>query len=478
MGKYEPCAWLYTQEIETLKIHDKQNNLQEFEESVEKIKIEVEILNLEMLFIEIKRYVECKMHESNSDSVMVIYEKIIEIAEIIISELEVDNQRCSYSHYVSEICEIVVLVSLYLDKIEQAYNYIEHSKTHSFENLFGNIKINKSPLSISKVQKLLNEKETIIEYFLTKKKILIWLITKNNIPEVFSVEISKDRLKTLIKNFRESIIKLHKINNKEVDHYSTNLYNFLVTPVVDRIKTDNLIIIPDGILHYLPFQALQNKDGKYLIDKYQIRYLPSASIMNDQISKNHEKMYSLLAFGDPNNDLPYSEKEVNNIGRLYPNSKILIGSEATKENFKELAGDYDILHLSCHSEVNPECQLFSSLLLAPRNSLDGKLFVYDIIKMDLNAYLVVLSGCETALGNLRSGDELASLSGAFIYAGVPSIISSLWRVEDESTAYLMEQFYRNLRKYDEAESLRRAQLKTKDKYEDIRSWAPFVLIGK
>ena len=97
--------------------------------------------------------------------------------------------------------------------------------------------------------------------------------------------------------------------------------------------------------------------------------------------------------------------------------------------------------------------------------------------MDLNAYLVVLSACQTGLGHLTNGDELVGLSRAFIYAGTPSIISSLWMVEDESTAFLMKQLYKNLKRYDKAKSLRKAQLETKKKFKNLRSWASFVLIG-
>jgi len=97
--------------------------------------------------------------------------------------------------------------------------------------------------------------------------------------------------------------------------------------------------------------------------------------------------------------------------------------------------------------------------------------------MDLNASLVILSACETGLGHLTNGDEMVGLSRAFIYAGTPSVISSLWMVEDESTSFLMERFYTHLQKKNKAKSLRMAQLETKEKYEHPLYWAPFVLVG-
>ena len=165
------------------------------------------------------------------------------------------------------------------------------------------------------------------------------------------------------------------------------------------------------------------------------------------------------------------------IAGQYKKKTILIGEEATEDEFRRLAPKYDILHLACHGELNSAYPLFSGLLLAPGDKQDGELDVHEIFTMDLNAYLVVLSSCETGLGHLTNGDELAGLSRAFIYAGTPSILSSLWKVEDESTAYLMTQFYKNLKKHDKAESLRRAQLKTRKKFKEPLFWASFVLIG-
>jgi CHAT domain-containing protein len=128
--------------------------------------------------------------------------------------------------------------------------------------------------------------------------------------------------------------------------------------------------------------------------------------------------------------------------------------------------------------MNSAYPLYSGLLLSSSEKQDGELDVHELFTMDLNAYLVVLSACQTGLGHLTNGDELVGLSRAFIYAGTPSVISSLWMVEDESTSYLMEQFYNNLKKYNKAESLQKAQLQTKKKYNNLRSWASFVLVGE
>lgn len=215
---------------------------------------------------------------------------------------------------------------------------------------------------------------------------------------------------------------------------------------------------------------MKNKKGKYLIDRYNISYLPSASVLKYLEPKKRPKGDKLLAFANPttNRDdhkpLPFAEKELNDIAQFYEQKLLLSKADATEDRFRELAPDYDIIHLACHSELNSAYPLFSGLLLAPGEEQDGELDVHELFTTDLNAYLVVLSACQTGLGHLTTGDELVGLSRAFIYAGTPSVVSSLWVVNDESTAYLMTRFHRNLRKYDKAEALRRAQLEAKNRY--------------
>ncbi|NQS98840.1 MAG: CHAT domain-containing protein [candidate division Zixibacteria bacterium] len=475
------------------------------------------------------------------------YAKSIETAESIRGKLEVEAQKSSYTAGISSEYSKMVLSLLKLDRNEEAYNYIERGRARSFLDLLasGEVEVGKSrheeflrdeeesqeeieemeeqliaaaedttqllalrgkleekrgfitttieekkqyepelasmvtvnSLTLPEVQELLDGKSTILEYFLTEEKTLIWLITKDE-AEVFQVEVGGDSLKLLVQVFRNTIMHLG-----ETEGLSNELYQILFKPVEEKVRTKKLIIIPHGILHYLPFQALQDGDRKYLIEKYQIRYLPSASVMRYLIPKRRVKGTKLLAFGNPATDragyppIPFSEGEVNEIAGLYRDSNVLIGADATEDKFRNLAPDYDILHLACHGELNSAYPLFSGLLLAPGDEQDGELDVHELFTMDLNAYLVVLSACHTGLGHLTTGDELVGLSRAFIYAGTPSILSSLWMVEDESTAYLMKEFYNNLKKHDKAESLRKAQLKMKKKYKNIRSWASFVLVG-
>jgi len=143
---------------------------------------------------------------------------------------------------------------------------------------------------------------------------------------------------------------------------------------------------------------------------------------------------------------------------LYPNSKILLKDAATKEIVQRQSPKHDILHFAAHTELSKDDPLSSAILLAKDGKDDGRLTVKEIFEMDLNADLVVLSGCETGLGKLSRGDEMVGLTRAFIYAGTPSVVASLWKVEDSSTAALMGSFYKNLKTMSKAEALRQAQL--------------------
>ena len=162
--------------------------------------------------------------------------------------------------------------------------------------------------------------------------------------------------------------------------------------------------------------------------------------------------------GDPSMNLRFAELEAKEVQELYPQSTVLLKKEATEEKAKSLSPQNDILHFASHAELSEEDPLSSAILLAKGGKEDGRLEVREIFGMDLHANLVVLSACETGLGKLSSGDELVGLTRAFIYAGTPSVMASLWNVEDSSTAALMASFYKNLKTMTKVEALRQAQL--------------------
>ncbi|MBI2986052.1 MAG: CHAT domain-containing protein [Deltaproteobacteria bacterium] len=345
-----------------------------------------------------------------------------------------------------------------LREAEQAYNaFLARVRKQDKEQLS---LMTVEPLTVKEIQELLDPGTTLIEYFVTQRDILVWVIEKDTM-QYLRVQLSREQLAGLVRTLRETIFTLDERDKFRVA--STTLYDYLIHPLLPHVGGKELIIVPHDVLHYLPFHALLAADGRYLIEKYPIYYLSSASLLQFTQEKRKAKGEKVLAFGnpdlgDPKMELKFAETEAREIATLYPQSTVLVKKEATEEKGKTLSPQHDILHFATHAELKEEDPLSSAVLLAKEDKEDGRLEVKEIFGMDLKANLVVLSACETGLGKLSTGDEIVGLTRAFIYAGTPSVVASLWKVEDSSTAALMASFYKNLRTMSKVEALRQAQL--------------------
>ena len=259
------------------------------------------------------------------------------------------------------------------------------------------------------------------------------------------------------------------------------LYQHLITPLKPYIQTDLVGIVPHSVLHYLPFGALY--DGEhYLVEEYTLFYAPSASVLPFAFAKRKSSVAPPLVLGDPDGSLPHSRQEAQAIAQLY-DLPAHVGTDALERLLWEEGQDAGIIHLSTHGVYNNRSPLFSRVLLAPDDSEDGYLEVYEIYNRGLSldkADLVVLSACQTNVGELSRGDEIVGLSRSLIYAGTPSVIASLWSVSAESTRVLMEKFYTHLQEgTSKADALRAAQMEmiASDKYAHPYYWAAFGLTG-
>jgi CHAT domain-containing protein len=329
--------------------------------------------------------------------------------------------------------------------------------------------MNVEPLTLKQVQELLDHGVTMLEYFVTQDSVILWIVEKDQVASV-TVPLRRGQLQSRVNSFREAIQQFEE--KDKFKQQAIGLYKTLIQPALPYVKGKELLIIPHDVLHYLPFQALLASDGQYLVEKYPINYLSSASLMQFTQEKRKAKgeLSAVLAQGgkvltfgnpdlkDPKKNLQYAGFEAKQIKSLCPQSTIYLEKEATEEKAKSLSPQNDIIHFASHAELNENDPLGSAILLAKSDKEDGRLEVREIFGMDLKASLVVLSACETGLGKLSSGDELVGLTRAFIYAGTPSVVASLWNVEDSSTAQLMASFYKNLKTMTKVEALRQAQL--------------------
>jgi CHAT domain-containing protein len=325
------------------------------------------------------------------------------------------------------------------------------------------------PLTVRQVQGMLDPGVAMLEYFVTREAVILWILEKDKLASVH-VPLRRGQLQSKVSSFRQSIQQFEQ--KDKFKQQSEELYKTLIQPALAHVRAKELLVIPHDVLHYLPFQALLSPQGKYLIEDYPINYLSSASLMQFTQEKRKAKgeLSSVLAQGgkvltfgnpdlnDPNRSLQFAEIEAKEIKALYPQSTIYLEKEATEEKAKSLSSQNDIIHFASHAELSEDDPLASAILLAKSDKEDGRLEVREIFGMDLKASLVVLSACETGLGKLSSGDELVGLTRAFIYAGTPSVVASLWNVDDSSTAQLMASFYKNLKTMTKVEALRQAQL--------------------
>ena len=320
--------------------------------------------------------------------------------------------------------------------------------------------LSETPLTLQQVQTLLEPGQALLEYLVTPEKIYLWVVDKQQV-RAHEVRLTRKEIVVKVQALRTAISDLRQL--EEFQAIARDLHDTLVAPIRPLIRGKEIIIVPHDVLHYMPFQALYSPQGKYLVEDHSISYLSSASLLRFTKAKRRPVGEKVLAFGNPSFDvakvsLPMSELETDEIGRLFSRATVLVKSEATEEKVKALSQNYDVLHFATHAELSKANPLSSAVFFAKTTNEDGRLEVREIFGMDLKASLVVLSGCETGLGELSSGDELVGLTRAFIYAGTPSVVASLWKVDDASTAHLMGSFYRNLKTKTKVESLRQAQL--------------------
>jgi CHAT domain-containing protein len=384
---------------------------------------------------------------------------------------------------------------------------------------FYDLKYSNSMLSVKEIQLKLKDDQIIIEYVLneadTLTELYSFIISKRNI------EFSKQKMNSYFHRSVETMF--YFMSNKEYLFTknedskqfciaSNQLYKNLIHPFKNLIQHKKLTIIPDGKLSYIPFDALlvnlpdtsktiEFNQLDYLIRDFCINYSNSANLLFKQKSKTKKSYVKAIAFAPEYKDgeiievanrylslipLPGVKKEVDEISKIIK-TWTFDGEDATEDNFRNFAEKYDILHLAMHAFINDSLPAFSSLAFTQNKSEDpaknGLLNTMDIYNFKLNAKLTVLSACNTGSGQLRKGEGIMSLARGFFYAGCPSVIMSLWEVEDASGTQIITSFYKNLKKgKDKDDALRLAKL---EYLESVNSrmahphyWLGFVSIGE
>lgn len=351
--------------------------------------------------------------------------------------------------------------------------------------------ISVEPPSIEHIQSLLEPDVSLIEYFITEEKTYAWLVKKDEI-KACEISLGRKALEDKVNDFllpnilngrmlaqipRDIILlptdTAAKVpSESEKEQISRKFYEMekefntlLWSPIEKDINTKRLVIVPHGVLHKVPFSTLSNGE-KILAERYTLSFLPAASVLEFVVKKRKTGEGGLIAFANPEVEaeaLPNAETEVKSIGALFPKKTVYTQKEATETRAQVQSPDYNYIHFACHGVFNELQPMQSGLALTKDAANDGRLRVHEIFGLDLkHANLVTLSACNTALCKIRGGDDLVGLSRGFIYAGTPSLLATLWAVNDVSTSILMREFYNNLKQgMSKPEALRQAQLKLK-----------------
>ncbi|MFQ5859175.1 MAG: CHAT domain-containing protein, partial [Anaerolineae bacterium] len=335
---------------------------------------------------------------------------------------------------------------------------------------------------LSDIQRHLPDDALLIEYYLARDRIVAFTLTWDGLgvhdgfcrpAQVWEL---LDQLTFQLNKFRYGRSYVHRhlaALRVSAEDCLAQLYRGLIEPLVAELADRQLIIVPHGALHYVPFHALHDGQG-YLIESHQVSYAPSASVLKFCLEKDGSDAAGVLIMGLPDERIPHVLGEVEAVGSVFAEPLLFTGPAATVSRLQEHGPGCDVIHLATHAMFRQDNPLFSALKLA-----DGWLIVHDIYNLDLGASLVTLSACETGVSRVAAGDELIGLVRGFLYAGTSSLVVSLWAVNDKSTAYLMRRFYRGLQAgQGNAAALREAQLETRERYDHPYYWAPFVLMGQ
>ncbi|MBL7814695.1 MAG: CHAT domain-containing protein [Saprospiraceae bacterium] len=349
------------------------------------------------------------------------------------------------------------------------------------------LKYDNSTISLDEVQKkLLSTDQTLLSYFVGDSSIFAFLIRKDtfavfDIKKDFLLDAWVQQLRTGLYGYQTAKVKTEALYEATADSFalaSTLIHDKIIAPL-SHLLTKEVIIVPDGVLGYVPFDVLLTEkpldptrfnSHKYLGKTHIISYNYSATLWREMRDKKHKTdpkkpfigfapyydgdttLLSTLFAHDPTmrkdlNPLRYSGEEVYKAQKLMRGESVM-SKQATKTLFEKIVGDYRIVHLATHGNANDKVGDYSFLAFAEqRDSQQNELlYVRDIYNLSLNADMVVLSACETGIGELKRGEGIVSLARAFTYAGAKSMVTTLWDVNDKSTMYVMEGFYRQLRK--------------------------------
>jgi len=412
------------------------------------------------------------------------------------------------------------------NKITLYENYV-FDLNHRSDSLLGllernypeyfNLKYKTNVVSLKQVQDWLKRDQALLEYVITDSVLISFFVSPDDIlVKQCKMNLSiRDDLTTLRQQLTTTNFSLG-VNDayKSFVKASSGVYDFFLKPFEEEIADKKLIIVPDEALAYIPFEILLTGQPEYeemdyrkldyLLKKHVVSYSASATLLLHP-GKKKQRGTNLLAFApiypganmekhniessrqayrDELYPLPFTIDEVKAIQTI-TNATIYLNEEANELNFKQTAGNFDILHLAMHTIIDDDNPMYSKLAFSKPltdSQEDGFLNLTEIYNLNLKARLTVLSSCNSGSGKLKSGEGVMSLARGFMYAGCPNIVMTMWKVDDISGSKIMTGFYSYLKKsYSTEEALRLAKLDYLETANSLRAhpffWSPYMSMG-
>ncbi len=361
----------------------------------------------------------------------------IQVFERMRSSLTSESLRTSYFEQPWDLFSEMIRLQVTRGNPGRALVFAEQARARTLLEAIDN-RNDAAPAAPAAVQKLLPRGVAVLYYAALDDRLLIWLLTADR----------QDFVETSVRQADVTRIleRYHSDAGSDLRNTSSlmALYDVLIRPIQAHLPDRNaLLIVPDGVLHAVPFAALiRREDHRYLVEDHALATSPSLTIIERSIAQRAVAVDGLtraLVLGDPQVGveglarLPEASREAREIANLYSHPDLLTDSDATKARFIDSAGSYEVVHFAGHGISNDEYPSLSRLLLAGVDESSRSLFAQDIARMRFDrTQLVVLAACRTSTGRIRRGEGVLSLARPFIAAGVPTVVATLWDVDDRT----------------------------------------------
>jgi len=454
-------------------------------------------------------------HDGHLEDAALHYRAAIEAIESIRGRLESPGFKSTFLSGALNAYERLIDVLASQKNAREALYFAERKQARAFLDTLVASKTQGStgsaeaePLDAGAVERdVARRDQVLVEYALGERRSYVWVVSGSRtvmaaLPARSSIEGRAERYRALLAR-----------RSPGAAQEALGLYRMLISPVASQLAPDKvLMIVPDGALHYLPFETLRSAPGRFFGEDFTIAYAPSASVLGQlQVRRPGPPRKELLAYGDPDfgtgllqpgtmeavvrgidrshglrlTPLPNTRAEIEAIAALYPGSnKTYLGRAASKTSVEgERLDEFVRIHFATHAFIDETRPERSGIALSTSEHSDGVLRLKDILALKLNADLVVLSACQSGLGKIIRGEGIDGLTRVFLFAGTSRVVASLWDVNDIATTDLMKAFYQHMKDgLEPARALRAAKLEMMHSkvvaYHDPYFWAAFVLVGE